>query len=155
MRCLRSGDYTKRDCRILETLASQAAVAINNAQLIERLLAHSGFYTRLKNVSELGGLMRELHQPAHQEQLTILFADMRGFTQLCQSLGFATEVQERLNEYISMLATEIISHNGVVNKFLGDGVMALFRRENHAERAVSAAFAILNRFSEMKQRWND
>src|SRR5262249_53334414 len=82
----RSGDYTKRDQVILEHLASQAAVAINNAELFERLLAHSGLYTRLKTASELAELMRELQQPAHAEKLTILFADMRGFTQLCQSL---------------------------------------------------------------------
>src|SRR5262249_49066429 len=149
----RSGDYTKRDQVILEHLASQAAVAINNAELFERLLAHSGLYTRLKTASELAELMRELQQPAHAEKLTILFADMLGFTQLCQSLRSDTEVQDRLNEFISMLAAEAVTHDGMVNKFLGDGAIILFRRENHAKRAVSAAFGILDRFREMKQRW--
>jgi adenylate cyclase len=151
----RSGDYTNRDRVILEHLASQAAVALKNAELFESLLAHSGLYTRLKTGSNLLELMRELQQPAHLESLTVLFADMRGFTQLCQSLASATELQDRLNEFISMLAAEVISHDGMVNKFLGDGAMALFRRENHAERAVSAAFGIVDCFRKMKQRWND
>jgi class 3 adenylate cyclase len=140
---------------LLEHFASQAAVAIKNAQMFESLLAHSGFYTRLNAPSKLVELMRELHEPAHLERLTILFADMRGFTQLCQTLNSAREIQNRLNEFISMLAEEVISCDGMVNKFLGDGVMALFRHDNHAERAVKAAFQIVERFREMKQRWDD
>jgi adenylate cyclase len=150
-----SGEYTDRDRVILEHLASQAAVAINNADLFESLLAHSGLYTRVKTRAELPELMRELRLPAHRENLTVLFADMRGFTQLCQTLAAASEVQDRLNEFISMLAGEIIDHNGMVNKFLGDGAMGLFRGEEHAERGVSAAFGILDCFRDMKQRWND
>jgi adenylate cyclase len=91
----RNGDYTERDRVILEHLGSQAAVAIKNAELFERLLAHSGLYTRLKTPADLLELMRELHQPAHLEILTVLFVDMRGFTQLCQSLASATEIQDR------------------------------------------------------------
>jgi adenylate cyclase len=149
------GDYTERDRVILEHLASQAAVAINNADLIESLLAHSGLYTRVKSKAELPELMRELRQAAHRENLTVLFADMRGFTQLCQTLASASEVQDRLNEFISMLATAIIDHDGMVNKFLGDGAMGLFRNDDHIERGVNAAFGILDSFREMKLRWND
>jgi class 3 adenylate cyclase/putative methionine-R-sulfoxide reductase with GAF domain len=151
----RGGDYTERDRLILEHLASQAAVAIKNAELFESLLAHSGLYMRTKTSADLINLMNELHRPAHQERLTVLFADMRGFTQLCQSLASATEIQNRLNEFLSMLAAEVINQDGVVNKFLGDGVMSLFRCDNHAERAVTAAFRILDCFQKMKQVWND
>jgi class 3 adenylate cyclase len=80
---------------------------------------------------------------------------MRGFTQLCHSLDSPVAIQKQLNEFISMLADEVIAHNGMVNKFLGDGLMALFRHDNHAERAVKAALQIVDRFAEMKKRWND
>jgi class 3 adenylate cyclase/putative methionine-R-sulfoxide reductase with GAF domain len=151
----RGGDYTERDRLVLEHFASQAAVAIKNAQLFESLLAHSGIYTKLNATSELTGLMQELHRPASREKLTVLFADMRGYTQLCQSLPSPTDLQDHLNEYISMLAESIIIHDGMVNKFLGDGVMALFRNDNHAENSVKAAFHIIDRFETMKQRWNN
>jgi class 3 adenylate cyclase len=151
----RSGDYTERDCAILEHLASQAAVAIQNAKLFESLLAHSGLYTGSNSRFEAMDLMRELQRPAHLEKLTVLFADMRGFTQMSESSGSATEVQVRLSEFISMLAAEVVRHDGLVNKFLGDAVMALFRRDNHAERAVSAAFGIVDSFREMSNRWDD
>jgi class 3 adenylate cyclase len=151
----RAGDYTDRDRVLLEHFASQAAIAIKNAQLFESLLAHSGLYTRVNAATRLNDLMKALHEPAKPEKLTVLFADMRGFTQLCQSIPSAAEVQTRLNEFISMLAEEVIGADGMVNKFLGDGVMALFRHGAHAERAVKAAFGILDRFGDMKRRWND
>lgn len=151
----RSGDYDRHDCVLLEHFASQAAVAIKNAQLFQSVLAHSGFYMRSQNTANLFEVMRELAQPAHLEKLTVLFADMRGFTQLCQSVSSPVEIQKQLNEFISMLADEVIAHDGMVNKFLGDGLMALFRKENHAERAVMTGFEIVDRFAEMKQKWND
>ncbi|MBI5505745.1 MAG: TIR domain-containing protein [Deltaproteobacteria bacterium] len=151
----RSGEYTEHDRILLEHFASQAAIAIKNAQLFESLLAHSGLYIRLDPAMRPAELMRELHRPAHTEELTVLFADMRGFTQLCNSMRSPARVQDHLNEYISMLAEEVIVHDGMVNKFLGDGVMALFRHDNHAERAVKTAFRIVDRFSEIKAGWND
>jgi adenylate cyclase len=151
----RSGNYDDHDCLLLEHFATQAAVAIKNAQLFESVLAHSGFYMKLADTSKVFETMRDLARPAHLEKLTVLFADMRGFTQLCQSLPSPVAIQQQLNEFISMLADEVIAHDGMVNKFLGDGLMALFRRDNHAERAVKAAFQIVDRFAEMKKRWND
>lgn len=151
----RSGDYDRHDCVLLEHFASQAAVAIKNAQLFQSVLAHSGFYMRAQSTANLFEVRRELARPAHLEKLTVLFADMRGFTQLCQSLNSPADIQKQLNQFISMLADEVIAQDGMVNKFLGDGLMALFRNENHAERAVKTAFEIVDRFKEMKEQWND
>ena len=150
-----NGNYDDHDRVLLELFASQAAVAIKNAQLFKSVLAHSGFYTRFTDTHRLVEIMRDLRRPAHLETLTILFADMRGFTQLCHSIGSPVTIQKQLNQFISMLTEEVIVHDGMVNKFLGDGLMALFRSENHAERAVKTAFEIVDRFGEMKAKWND
>ena len=151
----RSGSYDNHDRVLLEHFASHAAIAIKNAQLFESALAHSGYYMSLTDTSKLFEVMRDLALPARREKLTVFFADMRGFTQLCQSLPSPVEIQRQLNEFISMLADEVIAHDGMVNKFLGDGLMALFRRDDHAVRAVKTAFRIVDRFNEMKQRWDD
>jgi class 3 adenylate cyclase/putative methionine-R-sulfoxide reductase with GAF domain len=151
----RSGNYTEIERVLLEHFAAQVAVAIQNAQLFEELLAHSGLYSRSIAEGDLAGLILEMQKPAQSEVLTVLFADLRGFTQLCQSLPTPAELQVRLNEFMAMLADEIINHDGTVNKFLGDGVMALFRQGNHSERAVKAAFEMVDRFTEMRIRWDD
>src|SRR5262249_32680508 len=127
-----SGSYDDHDRILLEHFASQAAVAIKNAQLFESVLAHSGFYMRVEDPRKLFEVMRELARPARDDVATIFFADMRGFTQLCQSLGDAADRQKHVNEFISMLAEEVLAQDGMVNKFLGDGLMALFRGGNHA-----------------------
>lgn len=82
----------------------------------------------------LGGQVREI---------TALFCDIRGFTAL--SAGRApTEVVARLNTFLDVMVDIVeLRHGGMINKYLGDGFMALFgagaRESAHAEAAVSAA----------------
>jgi len=79
---------------------------------------------------------------------------MRGFTQLCQVVGRPEQTLIRLNEFLTVLSEAVITHVGLVNKFLGDGLMALFRTENHAIDAVDCAFAMLNSFDALKHNWD-
>jgi len=151
----RVGDYTPRDRVILEYFADQASVAIRNARLLESLVAHSGLYGSVRTTDELFARMHEVNQAARTETLSVLFADMRGFTQLCQSLLNPILVQERLSEFISMLSQTVIDEGGIVNKFLGDGVMGLFQGTGCSVRAVKCAFSMVQQFSEMKVRWDN
>lgn len=150
-----SGTYTDRDQLILEYFSDQASVAIRNARLMESILAHSGIYGQTDRTDELFTRMNVLNQPAKSETLSVLFADMRGFTQLCQTLLKPILVQQRLSEFISMLNTLVVENNGIVNKVLGDGLMALFQGEDSSINAVQCAFAMVNEFSEMKTSWDE
>lgn len=150
----RSGDYTERDRVLLEHFAAQAAVAIRNARLIEELLAHMGFYAARDETRGPTELIDELNRPAHRETITILFADMRGFTQLCQIFGSPEDTQRILNDFLAMLADAVIAHQGIVNKFLGDGVLAFFRGEGQALNAVRCAFTMLANFGCMRDAWD-
>ena len=146
----RVGNYTVRDRVLLERFADGAAVAIENAILVGDLFAHMGLYTsaRMDPVEVLA-------RPAWSETVTVLFADMRGFTQLCQVIGRPEKTQQMLNAFLTMLADEVIRHNGVVNKFLGDGLMALFREsDDKAIDAVRCAFSMLSAFDAMKAAWD-
>jgi adenylate cyclase len=81
----------------------------------------------------LGGEMRDV---------TVLFADIRGFTALATALG-AHAIVDLLNEYFSYMTDVITAEGGMVDKFIGDGLMALFGVPNphgdDADRAVAAA----------------
>lgn len=94
----------------------------------------------LKNYSELGGRVQDI---------TVMFADIRGFT--TRSAGKPPEeVVNLLNQFLT-LAVQAIEVNsvGLVNKFLGDGFMALFGvrepPDYHADQAVSSARNLLSR----------
>jgi class 3 adenylate cyclase len=82
---------------------------------------------------DLGGELREA---------TILFADIRGFTSLAETLG-AHAVVDLLNRYFAYMADVILAEGGMIDKFIGDGIMALFgiptSNGGDADRAVAAA----------------
>jgi class 3 adenylate cyclase len=148
----RNGDYDERDKVLLEHFSVQAGAAIRASRLIRDLVAHMGLYSRDGTDSDLVGL---LHAPAALERMTMLFADMRGFTQLCQSLSSPARRQEILNDLLTMFADQVLVRGGVVNKFIGDEVFAFFRHENGPERAVRCAFAMLERFEVLRQKWDE
>jgi len=69
---------------------------------------------------------------------TILFSDLRGFTSLSEKLP-PQEVVELLNEYLNRMTDVVLQHNGDVNEFIGDAILAVFRGPKGAEQAVTAA----------------
>ena len=147
----RPGPYTPRDSTLVEYFAAQAAAAIQNPRRIRELAAHMGLYAR----EGIDDLLKALNQPARREQMTLLFADMRGFTRLCQSQEDPTRTQEIVNDLLTMLAEQVITRGGVVNKFLGDAVFAFFRQAKGAEQAVRCAFGMLERFESLRKRWSE
>jgi len=94
---------------------------------------------------ELGGVER---------RLTVLFADIRGFTTRADSQT-APDVVRLLNAFFTEMVQVIEEHGGMVNKFLGDGLMALFgadgKSPDHARQAVLAAQEMLQRVSGLNQ----
>lgn len=94
---------------------------------------------------------------AEQGSVTVLFADIRSFTSLAEEMR-PDEVFTMLNEYLSYVEPPIRAHNGYVDKYMGDGIMALFEdgnEKNGASNAVHASldmFAALESYNEMRKR---
>jgi class 3 adenylate cyclase len=151
----RAGPYTERDRVLLQQFATQAAIAIRNARFFQDLLAHMGFYASPEQRPAIADLAQQLRGPMRSERLTLLFADMRGFTQLCQRVHSPDKIQEMLDAFLGQLAKQVLDHGGVVNKFLGDGVLAFVRDRDHACRAVRCAFAMLDAFQPLRDRWDE
>ena len=87
-------------------------------------------------------------------QVTVLFSDIRNFTTISEKLD-AHEVVEMLNAYFSRTTEPILVEGGMVNKFIGDAVMAIFgspvRHVDHARRALRAALQMAREAEEVKQ----
>jgi adenylate cyclase len=80
-----------------------------------------------------------------EREVTILFADLRGFTTFSERLA-PREVVAQLNRYLDRMTAEIERHGGVIDKFIGDEIMALFgapvAQPDSADRAIAAALAM-------------
>jgi adenylate cyclase len=85
-----------------------------------------------------------------REMVTILFSDIRGFTAFCESKDPAVIV-DLLNVYMAIMCRIIVAHHGHVNKFIGDGILAVFSDSDegaepggHALRCIKCATEMVN-----------
>jgi adenylate cyclase len=80
--------------------------------------------------------------------VTVLFTDIRGFTSFCEDKD-PNDVVNLLNQYLQQMVSIIVKHGGHVNKFIGDGILAVFSDEegadmgDHPSRAVRCAMDIV------------
>ena len=88
------------------------------------------------------------HPGGAELEVSIAFADIRGSTAIAERIGPA-RFRDALQEFYRLAARSIEDHDGFVDKYLGDGVMALFvpvlTGERHAERALAAAVELVER----------
>jgi adenylate cyclase len=85
-----------------------------------------------------------------RQMVTILFSDIRGFTAFCESKDPALVV-DLLNDYMATMCAIIVRHGGHVNKFIGDGILAVFSDDDeeakpgdHGYRATACAVEMVN-----------
>ena len=101
-----------------------------------------------------------LQAPGMERELSVLFSDIRDFTAIAERLG-AEKTVRVLNRYFEVMTEVILKHDGMVDKFIGDAILAVFgepvSQGNHAQQAVQAALEmrqaleILNDDDEFRQ----
>ena len=90
--------------------------------------------------------------------ITVLFADIRNFTSISENMD-AASTSMILNEYFSAMVPIIEENNGVLNKFMGDAVLAIFgepqKSDNHALDAVKCGYRMLQKVKYLREKWID
>jgi adenylate cyclase len=84
-----------------------------------------------------------LERTGRLEEVTLLLCDIRGFTRMSEHLEPA-ETVKLVNAYLDVVCPQISDSGGVIDKFMGDGVLAFFEGGGHASRALGAARRILS-----------
>jgi adenylate cyclase len=85
-----------------------------------------------------------------------MFSDIRGFTTISETMG-ARQLSAFLNEYMTAMTQVVMDHNGTVDKFIGDAIMAIWGAPlddaDHAQNAVAAALEMLAQLKSLAPHW--
>lgn len=91
-----------------------------------------------------------------RKEMTVLFADVRGFTKFCERSP-VEEIAPRLNELHEKMTRIIWKYDGTLDKYMGDGIMAFWGaplpQADHARRAVFAALDMIGELKAMRPEW--
>ena len=142
------------DLELISAVAAQAAVAVENARAHERLareeVARANYSRFLPEyvVKQMLDNPESFKLGGVSQTITILFADIRGFTRISEHAP-AEKIVNLLNRYFSAMTDIIFAHGGTLDKYLGDGLMALFgaptATPDDASNALNAAVAMQRR----------
>ncbi|MEW5871244.1 MAG: tetratricopeptide repeat protein [Chloroflexota bacterium] len=139
---------------------SQLEQAIAHLEVQREVLGEAVVETALAPLRErLATLMAQASSGQQRKQITVMFADISGYTEFSSSMD-AEDVSELLNALWQQLDGVITRHGGRIDKHLGDGVMALWgavvARENDPEQAIRAGLGmqqVLSGFSIQPAGW--
>jgi adenylate cyclase len=157
-----TNSFTANDLDLLSALANYAAVAVERARLNQRIQAEEKKRERLGRFLSPQVASRILAQSdastdtlgaPEVRDVSILFADVVGFTSMSEKMSPAA-VAYVLNDYLSRMTDVIFRHEGTLDKYIGDAIMAVFGAPldmpDHAARAIKAALEMRERLEE----WN-
>lgn len=121
----------------------------------QRFIRHTfGRYVSDEVVENLLEKPEGLKLGGDQREVTILMADIRGFTSICEQLD-PSRVVKLLNIYLGEMSEIIIKHSGTIDEFIGDAILAIFgaptNREDDAKRALKCALAMQETVAEINQ----
>jgi len=160
----RGAKFNGDDLDLAMNIAGISGVAIENLQLSKKLETESLIRDHLKRfcspniadkiIAERGS--SDFHLQSQKTTVTVLFADIRGFTPLSESLA-PLEVAQLLNNYFSEMCGIVFANGGTLDKFIGDCMMVLFNAPvpvaDHEYFAVKPALQMRNRLQQKLPEW--
>ncbi len=161
----RSRRFSEDDLAVFVALANYAAVAIEHARLSERVAEESRRRERLQRYHSPGVVNRILSATTDPgvfdtqvRDLTVMFVDLVGFTTLSEGME-PDAVADLLNEFFHEMADVLFDHQGTLDKFVGDAILAVFGaplpQEDHAAKAVRAALDMRKALADLNARHPD
>ncbi|MBI4148128.1 adenylate/guanylate cyclase domain-containing protein [Candidatus Woesearchaeota archaeon] len=113
-------------------------------------------YVAPEVVAELFKHPEKLKLGGERRNITIFFSDIRGFTTLSEQLS-PEQLVHVLNEYLTAMTDIIMESRGVVDKYIGDAIMAFWgaplEQKDHAVRACTASLAMIDKLKELQIKW--
>lgn len=148
--------FNQSEQQLLKAIASQMDTAIFERIETQRIRDVFGRNVGSKVMKRLLQIPERELLHGERVELTILFSDIRGFT--AASATTEPQIMEGIiNDHFEAMVEEILIHEGTLDKFLGDGVMAFFnapeRQPKHARLAVNTALAMQSAQNKLISDW--
>ena len=150
--------FTRDDLELLCAISAQTAVAVENVRAHRRLAREEVARANYGRFMPEYVVRQMLENPDSfklggvNQVITVLFADVRGFTSFAEHAP-PEQVVQLLNRYFSAMSDIIFAHNGTLDKYIGDGLMALFgaptATPQDAANAVSVAVQMQRRMKQL------
>jgi len=116
-----------------------------------------GMYVDPIIVESLMNNTLSLDQKGKEQEVSVLFSDIRGYTSLSEKMK-PEHVISFLNEYFTAMTEVILGYGGMIDKYIGDSIMCLFGapvfQEEHRQNALDCALEMLQVFELWQPKWN-
>ncbi len=156
--------FGEKDLEVMSIIANFAGFAIEGANSLEKLNHERRLRARLERYHSPAVVSRLMEfqdnntgdlMPYRESEATVLFMDIVQFTSRAEKLT-PIAVGMFLNNFFSEMTEIIFKHNGTLDKFIGDAIMAVFgvplECDDHAERAIVAALEMMEKLGELNRQ---
>jgi adenylate cyclase len=160
----RGAPFSTADIEMLSIICDQAVMAMENLRIMEEKAEKIRMRTILEQYvsPEVANILISHGQNPMEvgeiRDLTVLFADIRNFTPLVQSLPLET-LRSFLNDFFNLFTEVIFNFDGTLDKFMGDALLAFFGApillKEPANSAVGSAVMMHKAFKELRETWAD
>ncbi len=157
---LTTNAFTEKDLQLFQGIATQAAIAIQNhllAKNIEEQASTRAQFERLLSpnlVDQIVTGQLALDQAGTEKEVTMLFADIRGFTSMSERHP-PEDMVKTLNEYFEVMVDVLFRHGGTLDKYVGDEIIGLFgapvTQEDSPGRAVRCGLEMMKALEEFNR----
>jgi adenylate cyclase len=154
------GTFTPEDLEVFAVIAAQAGLVIDRVMAKSEVKRQGVQLSALERFlspaisKKIAAEAADIRLGGESQRITLLFADVRGFTTMAEKMK-PREAVEVLNGFFARMTSVIFEHDGTLDKYLGDGLMALFGAplglQNDAEAAVRAAVSMQKSLAELNE----
>jgi adenylate cyclase len=154
------GSFLQEDLEVFAVIAAQAGLVIDQVMAKSEVKRQGVQLSALERFlspaisKKIAAEAADIRLGGESQRITLLFADVRGFTTMAEKMK-PREAVEVLNEFFARMTNVIFEHDGTLDKYLGDGLMALFGApfalQNDAEAAVRAAVDMQKSLAELNK----
>jgi adenylate cyclase len=117
------------------------------------------YYLTASVINEMLKDPAKLKLGGDKKDLTVLFSDIRGFTTVAENMKTPEELVHLLNEYLTAMTNVVFTYDGLLDKYMGDAIMAVFGapldQPDHPLRACKTALGMMDELKILQKKWAD